>query len=122
MLILDSQGRLLGAAGSPGGNSILAYVAKTLVGALGWQLPMQQAIGLPNLVARGPQFNGEVARMPEAVVSGLKQRGVVIAPFGGEDSGIHGVLWRNGQWDGGADSRRDGVVLIVPAAVATASQ
>jgi gamma-glutamyltranspeptidase/glutathione hydrolase len=112
VLILDSKGRLLGAAGSPGGNSILAYVAKTLVGALAWQLPMQQAIGLPNLVARGPQFNGEVARMPEAVVSGLKQRGVVIAPFGGEDSGIHGVLWRNGQWDGGADSRRDGVVLV----------
>ncbi len=112
VLILDSKGRLLGAAGSPGGNSILAYVAKTLVGALDWQLPMQQAIDLPNLVARGPQFNGEVARMPEAVVSGLKQRGVVISPFNGEDSGIQGVLWRNGQWDGGADSRRDGVVLV----------
>ncbi len=112
VLILDSNGRLLGAAGSPGGNSILAYVAKTLVGALDWQLPMQQAIDLPNLVARGPQFNGEVARMPEAVVSGLKQRGVVISPFNGEDSGIQGVLWRNGRWDGGADSRRDGVVLV----------
>lgn len=112
VLILDSKGRLLGAAGSPGGNSILAYVAKTLVGALAWQLPMQQAIDLPNLVARGSQFNGEVARMPEAVVSGLQQRGVVVRPFNGEDSGIQGVLWRNGQWDGGADSRRDGVVLV----------
>ncbi len=112
VLILDSKGRLLGAAGSPGGNSILAYVAKTLVGALAWQLPMQQAIDLPNLVARGAQFSGEVARMPEAVVTGLQQRGVVVRPFNGEDSGIQGVLWRNGQWDGGADSRRDGVVLV----------
>ncbi len=114
VLILDSKRRLLGAAGSPGGNSILAYVAKTLVGAIDWQLPMQQAIDLPNLVARGPQFNGEVARMPQAVVRGLKERGVVVMPFNGEDSGIQGVLWRNGKWDGGADSRRDGVVLVAP--------
>ena len=36
---------------------------------------------------------------------------------GGEDSGLHGVLWRDGHWDGGADSRREGVVLIeVPVA------
>ncbi|MGK2256460.1 MAG: gamma-glutamyltranspeptidase/glutathione hydrolase, partial [Brevundimonas sp.] len=32
VLILDQQGRLVGAIGSPGGSSILAYVAKALVG------------------------------------------------------------------------------------------
>ena len=110
MLILDRQGRLLGALGSPGGNAIPAYVGKTLIGLLDWNLPMQQAMDLPNLVARGTQFNGEVSRMNPAVVEGLSQRGVAVKAGSGEDSGLHGIFWRNGKWDAGADSRRDGVV------------
>ena len=42
VLILDRQGRLVGAIGSPGGSSILAYVAKALVGTLEWNLSMQE--------------------------------------------------------------------------------
>ena len=41
------------ALGSPGGNSIIAYVAKTLVGIIDWKLSAEDAIALPNLVARG---------------------------------------------------------------------
>jgi len=119
-IILDRQGRLLGALGSPGGNAIPAYVGKALVGALDWGLPMQQAIDLPNLVARGSQFIGEGSKMPEAVVRGLAERGVVVGTGGGEDSGLHGVLWRNGQWDGGADSRREGQVMTAEPAAAVA--
>lgn len=118
-IILDSQGRLLGAVGSPGGNSILAYVGKALVGALDWRLPMQQAIDLPNLVARGAQFSGETSRMTDTLVRGLAERGVDLGGGGGEDSGLHGILWRDGHWEGGADSRREGVVLMAePGAVA----
>ena len=43
-LILDRQGNLVGAIGSPGGSSILAYVAKALVGVIDWGLPVQQNI------------------------------------------------------------------------------
>lgn len=110
MLILDGKGRVLGALGSPGGNAIPAYVGKTLIGLLDWHLPMQKAIDLPNLVARGTQFNGEVSRMSPAVVDGLTQRGVAVKAGSGEDSGLHGIIWHGGKWDAGADSRRDGVV------------
>jgi gamma-glutamyltranspeptidase/glutathione hydrolase len=113
-LILDRRGELVGAIGSPGGNAIPAYLAKTMVGALDWQLSMQAAIDLPNLVARGSQWNGEASRFPVSVLAGLEARGIVVRSGSGEDSGIHGVLWRNGRWDGGADSRREGVVLIEP--------
>lgn len=113
-ILLTSDGRFAGAIGSAGGNAILAFVAKSLVAAVDWNMPMQQALALPNLVARGPGFNGEVDRFPPAVVKGLADRGIMLKPGAGEDSGVHGVLIRNGRVDGGADPRREGVVLILP--------
>src|SRR3546814_11667813 len=58
-ILLDRDGNFVGAIGSPGGSSISAYIAKTLVGLVYWDLPLQQAVDLPNLVARGKRFNGE---------------------------------------------------------------
>ena len=114
VIILDRQGRFVGAVGSPGGNAIPAYVAKTLVGVLDWKLPMQQAIDLPNLVARGPDFNGEAHRFAPGVVEGLKARGVEVKRGAGEESGIHGVMIVDGVLVGGADSRREGVARALP--------
>ena len=107
--ILVVDGKPVGAIGSPGGNAILAYVAKAIVGMLDWKLPVQEAIALPNLVARGSAFNGEVDRMPASVVAGLKERGMAVKSGSGEDSGLHGVLITPKGFDGGADPRRDGV-------------
>ena len=42
-ILLDPDGRFVGAVGSAGGNAILAYVAKSLVAAIDWSLPMQEA-------------------------------------------------------------------------------
>ncbi|WP_324751142.1 gamma-glutamyltransferase [Sphingomonas sp. LY54] len=109
LIALDAQGRFAAALGSPGGNAILGYVGKTLVGLVDWDLSMQQAIALPNLVARGNAFNGEAAKMPPAVTSGLKARGITVVAGSGEDSGLHGVIRRGATLDGGADPRRDGV-------------
>lgn len=110
ILILDRRGRLLGALGSPGGNAIPAYVSKTLIGLLDWHLPMQQAMDLPNLIARPNAITGETARMAPGMVEALAQRGIVVQPVNGEDSGLHGFFWRRGRWDSAADSRRDGTV------------
>ncbi|MEO6249040.1 MAG: gamma-glutamyltransferase family protein [Sphingomicrobium sp.] len=114
-ILLDARGNFAGAVGSAGGNSILAYVAKTIVGAVDWGLPMQQAIALPNLVARGPNWQGEVSKFPPEVLTGLAARGITLKPGQGEDSGIQGGIIRNGKIDGGFDPRREGVVLTLPA-------
>ncbi|MEO5640396.1 MAG: gamma-glutamyltransferase family protein [Sphingomicrobium sp.] len=114
-ILLTADGKFAGAIGSAGGNSILAYVAKALIGALDWGLPMQQAIALPNLVARGPNLQGEIAKFSPEIIAGLRARGIVLKPGQGEDSGIQGVLVRDGKIDGGFDPRREGVVLILPA-------
>ena len=114
IIVLDREGRLVGAFGSPGGPSILAYNTKALIGVLEWGLPVQHAFALPNLVARGDGFGADTDRFPEAVREGMAARGITLRPNASENSGLHGGIWRqrpDGQWawDGGADDRREGV-------------
>jgi len=112
LVMLGGDGRFVGALGSPGGNAILAYVAKSVIGVLDWGLPMQEAIALPNLVARGGTFTAETDRFPPALVEALRARGVALQPGAGEASGLHGVYLGRGRFEGGADPRREGVVLV----------
>ena len=110
-VILTRDGRFYAAVGSPGGNAIFAYVLKTVVGVLDWKLSMQDAIALPNLVARGDNYGAETDRFAPGVVQGLLERGINLGPSRGENSGLHGVLVKDGKLTGGADPRREGVVL-----------
>ena len=119
LILFDAHGRFLGAIGSAGGNAILAFVAKSLVAAIDWGLPMQQAIAQPNLVARGTHYGGEVDKFSPGVLEGLARRGINVKPGQGEDSGVHGVIILrdsagNEEVDGGYDPRREGVVILVP--------
>jgi len=110
VLVLDRDGRVIAALGSPGGSAILAYNAKTLVGLLAWKLPLQEAIELPNLIARGKDFFGEASKFAPEVIEGLAARGVEVKPGRGEESGLHGVvLHTDGRLEGAADPRREGV-------------
>jgi gamma-glutamyltranspeptidase/glutathione hydrolase len=113
-ILLTQDGRFAGAIGSAGGNSIIAFVAKNLVASIDWNEPMPQALAEPNLVARGPNFQGEVDKFSPQVLEGLRQRGIELKPGQGEDSGVTAVLIRDGRIDGGADPRREGVVLTLP--------
>jgi gamma-glutamyltranspeptidase/glutathione hydrolase len=118
-ILLTKDGRFAGAIGSAGGNAIIAYVGKSLVAALDWGATMQGALAAPNLVARGSNFNGEVTKFSPEILAGLRARGIDLKPGQGEDSGLTGVLFREG-WakdaplDGAADPRREGVVLTLP--------
>ena len=114
IILMTPDRRFAGAIGSAGGNAILAYVGKTLVAAVDWGLPMQDALAQPNLVARGSSFGGEMSRFSPAIVAALEQRGIALRPGQGEDSGVHGVLIRNGKVDGGYDPRREGRVIVLP--------
>jgi len=115
LVLVDGQGRFAGAIGSAGGNAILAYVGKSLVAAIDWGLSAQDALALPNLVARGDAFQGEVDKFPPGVLAGLAARGINLRPGQGEDSGVHAVMIRNGVFDGGYDPRREGRAVAEPA-------
>jgi gamma-glutamyltranspeptidase/glutathione hydrolase len=112
-ILLTRDGRFAGAIGSAGGNSIIVFVAKSLVAAIDWNMTMQRALAAPNLVARGPNFNGEVTKFSPEILAGLRQRGIDLKPGQGEDSGLTGVMIRDGRVDGGADPRCEGVVLTL---------
>ena len=111
VIVLERDGRFHAALGSPGGPAILAYDLKTLVGVLDWKLSMQDAIALPNLIAVGDRFNGEVDKFAPGVVQGLSEAGAQVVTGRGENSGLHGVIVRGASLQGGADPRREGVVL-----------
>jgi gamma-glutamyltranspeptidase/glutathione hydrolase len=112
-ILLTRDGKFAGAIGSAGGNAILAYVGKSLVASVDWNMRMDAALAAPNLVARGANFQGEVTKFSPAILDGLRQRGIDLKPGQGEDSGLGGVLIRNGQVDGAADPRREGVILTL---------
>jgi len=119
LIVLDHDGYFVAALGSAGGSAILAYNAKTVVGVLAWKLPMQAAIELPNLIARGEDFSGELERFerlgPE-VLAGLRERSIELRLGRAENSGLHGVLHHpDGSYEGAADSRREGVARMLPA-------
>jgi gamma-glutamyltranspeptidase/glutathione hydrolase len=119
VIVLDRAGNFVAAVGSPGGSAILEYNAKTLVALLAWKLPLKQAIELPNLIARGDSFIGEVTRFAPAVLAGLHERGIDLKSGHAENSGLHGVArLADGSYAGAADSRREGVAraLAAPAA------
>ena len=112
MIILDRKGNFVAAVGSPGGNAIPSYVLKTIVAVLDWRMSMQDASALPNLIARGGSIQSEPKRYAPGVVDALAAKGLKVSPgFAAEGSGIHGIIKRDGGYEGGADPRREGVAV-----------
>jgi gamma-glutamyltranspeptidase/glutathione hydrolase len=100
-------GRFVMALGSPGGNSIIAYVAKALVGMIDWKLSPEAAFALPNIVARGSTVAVEKGADP-AIAAALKAHGLNVQTDQGEESGLHAVVRTAHGYVGAADPRREG--------------
>lgn len=112
-MIFDSEGDLLMVTGSPGGNSIPAYVAKTIVGVLDWGMSAQEAVDHPNIVARGEMVRVEISVDPgQAIADDLKERGYKVQEREGENSGLHIIVVGEDTLDGAADKRREGLVAV----------
>ena len=109
MIGFGPDGQLAFTTGSPGGNSIIAYTAKTIVGMVDWGLSPQEAIELPNVIARNGTIRLEENRLDEEIILGLEARGHKVTRSQGEISGLH-ISLRNddGSYTGGADPRREG--------------
>lgn len=114
-LIFDGEGDLVMATGSPGGNSIIAYTTKSIVGVMEFGLSVEDAVALPNVVARGHPVRVETERAPEGFIEALRDLGFPIAESAGENSGLHPILIRDGGLEGAPDPRREGVATTVPA-------
>ena len=114
-LVFDkASGKLVMSAGSPGGAFIIHYTAKTLLGVLQWGLLPQAAIDLPNFGSLGGALTLEEKRFPASTVDKLKALGHEVreAPLtSGLQAIARGQVHGKEVWLGGADPRREGVVL-----------
>lgn len=127
-IVFAPDGEFLFTTGSPGGNSIIAYTAKTIVGVIDWGLSPQEAVELPNVIARNGSLRMEAQNlrdaeteeldrgagakefgMAEETVAALEGLGHKVRRSGGEISGLH-IIYRqeDGTLIGGADPRREG--------------
>lgn len=102
------------AVGSPGGSRIIDYVARTLVQVLDGGLDVQAAIARPNIINRNAKTELEASErwQPwiERIQKGLEQRGheVEIRDL---NSGLQGVSSGPRGYLGGADPRREGLIV-----------
>lgn len=110
-LVFNAAGdQLLASVGSPGGAAIIHFTAKTLLGIYTWGLDAQRAIDLPNFGS----FNGptvlEAGRFPASTVEALKAQGHEVSETE-MTSGLQAIERTSNGWFGGADPRREGVVM-----------
>ena len=109
-IVYGPDGKVRIAIGAAGGSTIIAQVAKALVGVIDWKLSAQDAIGLGLLYAPGPMAVAERGTQLDAMVPALQALGekVQSAPLGLKMNAVERV---GGRWTGGADPRSEGVVM-----------
>jgi gamma-glutamyltranspeptidase / glutathione hydrolase len=110
-LVFDkATGTLLATVGSPGGAAIIHYTAKAIIGMYDWGLNAQEAIDLPNFADFNSSPVLEKGYFPVTVISALEALGheVIIRPM---TSGLQAIQVTGTGYFGGADPRREGVVM-----------
>ena len=122
LVVFDAGGKVRLSIGAAGGSTIIAQVAKALIGVIDWKLTAQDAISMGLLYAPGPGGVAEKDSHLEAMLPALAALGerLTVAPLGLKANAIE---WRDGGWAGAADPRSEGVSMgldgaaIKPAAV-----
>jgi gamma-glutamyltranspeptidase/glutathione hydrolase len=116
----SGRGPLYAVTGSPGGSVIIQFVVKTVVGMLDWGLDPQQAVSMVDFgAANSPKTNvgGEHPNIDTAddgdhdpIVVGLRQLGHDV-DLADQSSGLSAIVRDGAGWVGGADPRREGLVM-----------
>ena len=116
----EKRGRLYATLGSPGGSVIIQFVVKTIVGITDWGMDPQQAVGMVDFgAANSPKTNvgGEHPNIDTAnngdddpLVVGLRKLGHQV-DLKDQSSGLSAIMRATQGWTGGADPRREGLVM-----------
>lgn len=109
-IVYGPDGKVRIALGAAGGSTIIAQIAKALVGVIDWKLSAQDAIALGLYYAPGRQATAEQGTQLDALVPALRALGeqVSVASLGLKANAIERV---DGKWVGAADPRSEGVAM-----------
>ncbi len=109
-IVYGPDGRVRLALGAAGGSTIIAQVAKAIIGVLDWDMSAQDAIALPQLIGIGDRVTVERGTRLEAIAPQLQALGQTIQSVepGYKANAIERV---RGRWIGAADPRSEGVWL-----------
>lgn len=109
-IVFDQHGQPVLAIGSPGGSRIAGYTLKVILGVIDWNMHVADAIAAPNIVSRGGPVDIEAGTPAEDLKPALEAMGHTVK-LREMTSGLHGIHMINDRLVGGADPRREGVVL-----------
>jgi gamma-glutamyltranspeptidase / glutathione hydrolase len=111
--IVLEQGQPRLVLGSPGGSRIIAYVLKTLIAHLDWGLNIQEAIDFPHRINRFGVYELEPSPATADLAKELEALGYEVKiPDSKEfNSGLQGIAITPTGLEGGADPRREGIVM-----------
>jgi gamma-glutamyltranspeptidase/glutathione hydrolase len=115
-IVLDARsGAPVLAVGSPGGASIISYVARTLVAVLDDRVALATAVAMPNFGARNGPTELEAGRAAPPLAQALAARGHVVE-WREMTSGLHAIALRcrapqHCMLEGAVDPRREGMAL-----------
>lgn len=96
--------------GSPGGSRIIGYVVHGIVNYVDWGRNPQQAVSAPHLVNRFGTFDIEAGTTATGLEGALQEAGFE-TQVRALTSGLHAIALEGGRLVGGADPRREGIVL-----------
>jgi gamma-glutamyltranspeptidase/glutathione hydrolase len=108
-IVYGPDGKVRLAVGAAGGATIIAQVAKAIIGVIDWKLSAQQAIALPTVFAPGGDtVYLERGTYLEGMAPELQQWGHVIGYRPPGTFKANAIEWVNGRWAGAADPRSEG--------------
>ena len=98
------------ALGSPGGSRIINYVSNSLIAILDWNMAPQEAFDQAHIVNRFGTMDIEEESTALTFIEDFKEMGFQTS-IRNLNSGLHGILFTDKGMIGGADKRREGLVL-----------
>lgn len=96
--------------GSPGGSSIIGYVAQAIIGVIDFGMNVQQAVAAPHLNNRFGTFDLEEGTPAAEMRPALEALGYEVE-MDEMNSGLHAIAIGPEGLEGGADPRREGIAL-----------
>lgn len=110
-IVYGPDGKVRLAVGAAGGATIIAQVAKAIIGVVDWNMTAQQAIAAPTLFAPGDTVFVERGTSLEAMIPALRAMGHKVEA---REPGFkaNAIEWRGGRWLGAADPRSEGAAIV----------